>query len=280
MCTNLNQVCPGGAANNQCTPIPKTCRDGLTTNCSVPDFQKLAVPIGELPGAAGALSLSVLSTVAGGSTPTDPAVEAAMAELRMRATTNPGRHEALVLVTDGSPNGCDADPIPLITKMIGDAKMGTPSISTYAIGVLAPNEFAGGEATLTEWSTAGGSGMPFIVMANDDLTKKLLDALNAIRGSALPCEYTIPKPASGNLDFKKVNVHVTGSSAGPMGTDIGHVDDVSKCDPVKGGWYYDVDPTKGTPTRVVMCEATCKKFKMDATANIELRFGCETVVIQ
>jgi hypothetical protein len=165
--------------------------------------------------------------------------------------------------------------------MIGDAKAGTPSISTYTIGVFAPNETMAGEATLTKWSAAGGTGTPFIVTANDDLTKKLQDALDAIRGSALPCEYTIPTPATGNLDFKKVNVHVTASSTGVKGLDIGHVDDPSKCDPVKGGWYYDVDPaTGGTPTRVVMCEATCKKFKMDATANIELRFGCETVIIQ
>jgi hypothetical protein len=29
-----------------------------------------------------------------------------------------------------------------------------------------------------------------------------------------------------------------------------------------------------------MCEATCKTFKRDASAQIELRFGCATVVIQ
>jgi Mg-chelatase subunit ChlD len=280
VCTNINDVCPGGLTTNRCTALPKSCRDSFATNCSVSDFQKLAVPIGDLPTAAGALTFSLLSTQAGGATPTDPAVQAAIAELRIRATANPGRHEALVLVTDGSPNGCDADPIPLVTTMLGDAKMGTPSIPTYAIGVFGEGEFTGGEATLTQWSTAGGTGMPFILSATDDLTQKLLAALDAIRGSALPCEYTIPTPASGMLDFKKVNVHVTGSSTGAMGVDVGHVDDPSKCDAVKGGWYYDVDPAAGTPTRVVMCDATCKKFKMDATANIELRFGCQTVVIQ
>jgi hypothetical protein len=279
-CTNLDDVCPGGLTTNRCTAVPKTCRDGLVTTCSVTDYQKLAVPIGDLPGGAATLTFSLLATQAGGSTPTDPAVQAAIAQLRMRATTSPGRHEALVLVTDGSPNGCDGDPIPLITRMLDDARMGTPSIPTYTIGVFTAGEFTDGEKTLSDWSTAGGTGMPFILTAGDDLTQKLLAALDAIRGSALPCEYSIPTPASGNLDFKKVNVHVTASSTGTMGVDIGHVDDPSKCDPVKGGWYYDVDPATGTPTRVVMCEATCKKFKTDATANIELRFGCETVVIQ
>jgi hypothetical protein len=220
-----------------------------------------------------------MSTMAGGATPTDPAVQAGVAQLRMRAASNPGRNQALVLVTDGAPNGCDVDPVPLITRMIGEAKMGTPSISTYAIGVFTDKEAEEATKTLTQWSTAGGTGTPFIINPNEDLNKKLLEALNAIRGSALPCEYMIPAPTMGNLDFKKVNVHVTASSTGPMGADIGHVDDATKCDPVKGGWYYDVDPAMGTPTRVVMCEATCKKFKMDATANIELRYGCETVII-
>ena len=238
------------------------------------------MPIADLPTATGALTVSLMATQPGGGTPTDPAVEAALGQLRMRATAHPDRHEVLVLVTDGQPNSCNADPIPLITKLIGDAKTGTPSIPTYAIGVFGQGEFQGGQMTLSDWAMAGGTGMPFILTAGDDLTQKLLDALNAIRGSALPCEYMIPKPASGSLDYGKVNVHITGGSSGPMGLDLGYVGDASKCDPVKGGWYYDVDPMMGTPARVIMCEATCKKFKMDATANIELRFGCQTVVIQ
>jgi len=280
ICTNLNGNCMGGTAANRCTATPRTCRDGLTAMCQVADYERLAVPIADLPMAAPGLTLSLMSTTPSGGTPTDPAVEAALGQLRMRAMTNPGRHEALVLVTDGQPNSCNAMPIPLITRLIGEAKMGMPSIPTYAIGVFTPDEVMDGQMTLQEWSTAGGTGMPFILTAGDDLTQKLLDALNAIRGSALPCEYMIPMPAMGSLDYGKVNVHVTGSGVGPMGQDLGYVTDASKCDPVKGGWHYDVNPTTGTPTRVIMCEATCKKFKMDSTANIELRFGCQTVVIQ
>ena len=279
-CSKLNETCPGGAADNRCAAVPKTCRDEVVPKCMVSDYQKLAVPIADLPGAAADLSASLWVTQPGGSTPTDPATEAGLNELRARAMANPDRHEALVLVTDGSPNSCDPDPVPLISKLIGDARMGMPSIPTYAIGVFGVGEFMDGQVVLQDWATAGGTDKPFILTAGDDLNQKLLDALNAIRGSALPCEYTIPKPSSGNIDFKKVNVHVTGSSTGAMGADIGHVDDMTKCDPVKGGWYYDVDPMTSAPTKVIMCEATCKKFKMDSTANIELRFGCETVVIQ
>jgi hypothetical protein len=282
VCTNLNAACPGASATDKCVAIPKTCREGITAQCQVPAYEKLAVPIGELPMAMSQLTLSLITTQAGGGTPTDPATEAALNQLRMRAMANPDRSPVLVLVTDGQPNSCSGMPIPLITQLIGDAKMGTPSIPTYVIGVFTAAEVMAMTApqTLQMWTTAGGTGMPFILTDTADLSQKLLDALNAIRGAALPCEYMIPKPASGVLDYNKVNVHITGTSSGPMGLDLGYVGDVSKCDPVKGGWYYDVNPATGSPTRVIMCEATCKKFKMDATANIELRFGCQTVAIQ
>lgn len=291
VCANIGMNCEGGTTANRCTAVPRTCRDGVVSQCMAADYANLAVPIADLPMGAGGLTVSLMATAPGGGTPTDPAVEATLAELRRRAMANPGRQQVLVLVTDGQPNSCAAMPIPLITKMIGDAKAGMPSISTYAIGVFTSDEIMSMPTmnmpitpvmTLEGWATAGGTNKPFILAAQDDLAQKLTDALNAIRGSALPCEYMIPMPANGQLDYGKVNVHVTGSSAGPMGVDIGYVGDMSKCDAVKGGWYYDVNPMAGTgtPSRVIMCPATCQKFKMDATANIELRFGCQTVVIQ
>jgi hypothetical protein len=281
VCTNPGAACAGGLSSNRCTTSPKTCRDTINSMCKAIDYEKLAVPIGDLPVAAQSLSVSLAATSPGGGTPTDPAVEAALTQLRMRATANPGRHEVLVLVTDGQPNSCNANPIPYITGLIDAAQKATPSISTYAIGVFGVGEFGGGQATLQAWATAGGTGMPFVLTAGDDLNQKLLDALNQIRGSALPCEYDIPKPAVGALDYKKVNVHVSGTASGMAGLDLGYVASAAKCDPVKGGWYYDADPDMGgTPSRVIMCEATCKKFKMDATANIELRFGCQTNIIQ
>jgi len=183
-----------------------------------------------------------------------------------------------VLVTDGLPNSCAAGPVPFITSLIGTAQMGTPSIPTYAIGVFAGSDVAAGGAALRDWARAGGTGMPFVLTPTDDLTKELIDALNQIRGAALPCEFMIPMPTMGMLDFFKLNVHVTASSGAQ---DLGYVGKVEKCDPVKGGWYYDADPEAGgTPSRVIMCEATCKRFKTDPSVNLELRFGCKTVVIQ
>lgn len=280
ICTTPGQPCPGGAATNLCTPTPMTCQESNISQCSVPAYEKLAVPIGELPAAAKAIARSLAATSPQGDTPTVPAAEAGLNQLRARLAANPDHHVALVLVTDGLPNSCNPMPIPYVTSLLDTAAKATPSIETYAIGVFgASDNPTAGTSTLTDWATAGGTMTPFVLSAGDDLNQKLLEALNQIRGSALPCEYTIPTPSKGTIDYKKVNVHVTGSGAGPMGADLGYVTGADKCDAVKGGWHYDVDPATGTPARVVMCESTCKKFKMDATANIELRFGCETVVI-
>src|SRR5213076_3572567 len=61
-CTGLNDICAGGSSSNRCTAIPKTCRDSPVAMCHVADYQKLAVPIGDLPGAAPALTLSLVMT--------------------------------------------------------------------------------------------------------------------------------------------------------------------------------------------------------------------------
>jgi hypothetical protein len=53
-------------------------------------------------------------------------------------------------------------------------------------------------------------------------------------------------------------------------------------DAVKGGWYHDVHPEAdiGTPARVVVCDATCKRFQAGTMGKVPLRFGCKTRLIE
>ena len=74
------------------------------------------------------------------------------------------------------------------------------------------------------------------------------------------------------IDYGKVNLRFKGSTGAE---DVLGAGKVERCDPVNGGWYYDVVAT-GTPTRVIACEATCRKFKADPSASVELTFGCRT----
>jgi hypothetical protein len=130
---------------------------------------------------------------------------------------------------------------------------------------------------LEQVATAGGTGAPFVLTAADDLGQRFQDALDKIRGSALPCEFVIPPSNSGTIDFGKVNVRFKGAAAEE---DIPYVASLDRCDPVRGGWYYDRAPAMAAPTRVLVCPASCNRYKADPDASVSLVFGCKTKVIE
>ena len=75
------------------------------------------------------------------------------------------------------------------------------------------------------------------------------------------------------IDPGKVNVRFSGL-AGPE--DLIYVASADACDPVTGGWYYDVDPAQAAPSTVRVCEATCRRFAIEGGGMVELRFGCRS----
>jgi hypothetical protein len=216
-----------------------------------------------------------------GATPTTQAVTGALAQLRMRAMSNPDRKPVLVMATDGLPSSPDCltdNTINAASQQLSAASIGTPSIPTYVIGIFGANQSAQSMTQLGQLATAGGTGMPFLLTTGGtDLRQQFLDKLNTIRGTALGCEFAIPKPAMGaNLDFNQVNVRV---KAGMTTEDLGYTKNAAGCDPVKGGWYYDTDPAVADPTRILLCDASCKKVQMTAGVSVDLRLGCKTIVI-
>lgn len=96
-----------------------------------------------------------------------------------------------------------------------------------------------------------------------------------IQNAGLACEWTIPDPMGDDpIDFNKVNVDfVDGMNVQP----IGKVDAPADCANVSDGWYYD-DPLK--PTKILVCPQTCEKIQGVANAQINIKFGCETVIAQ
>ena len=206
--------------------------------------------------------------------PMGPAARGVLTHLRARQMANPGRKVALILVSDGLPGACTRNDIPSIAMDLQAAFMGTPSIPTYVIGVFSQAELMRSQPQLDQLAMGGGTMTAFVLTATDDLNMRLLDALNQIRGAALACEYRIPAPqAGGSIDYGKVNVRYTGA-AGPQ--NIPYVERMDRCDPMRGGWYYDTNPAMGKPARVMICPASCSQFKTDKSAQVELVFGCAT----
>jgi hypothetical protein len=278
LCTNIGRACAG--AGGTCVASPGTCASTSlfgSTECDPRNYETAAVPIGTLPAAEMPLLMALNAHGPSGGTPMGPAVRGALGQLQARLAANPGRKAALVLASDGLPSACPmGSTIADVAALLGPAFMGTPSIPTYVIGVFTMSELAKSQMELDRLAMAGGSGKAFVLEAASDLTQRLQEALNQIRGAALACEYQIPPPTGGPIDFSRVNVRYSGGGASE---NIPYVERADRCDPMRGGWYYDVPPSMGVPTRILTCDATCRRFKTDQSGKVELVFGCGTQVI-
>ncbi len=280
-CVGMGTMCKSGVANDVCGTRPRQCRIGPRArgSCVVGDYQKLTVPIAELPGESARLTGALDTRLPIGGTPLGPALRGAIAYITARQQSHPDRKVALAVITDGVPEGC-GDVASILADLTASRMLPTP-ISTYFVGVFADTDPPAVRTTMQQFAMAGGTNTAFIVSANEQLGDKFLTALNEIRGASLPCDLAIPKPATGQIDYAKVNVHVDGAG-GPK--DLVYVERVERCtaaaaNPDTVGWYYDVHPTAGTPARVQLCPAACGRLKSDPTASIELRFGCRSLTI-
>jgi hypothetical protein len=278
-CFPPGQPCPGGRAGDVCQPAARRCLEpsgGLL--CQPSTYEQLVAPIAELPGAEAPLVQALESVEYTFGMPMGPAVAGALAHARAHQAANPTRRVAMVLATGGVPGLCSPQDDAGIAAPVAAASMGAPPISTYAIGVFASSlEVAEGGAVLDKVASAGGTGKPFVLNSDPILARTFLDALQKIRQATLPCEFLIPRP-NGPIDFGKVNVRL--QDAAGTAQEIPYVTAVNRCDPTKGGWYYDVDPAMAAPSTVVTCPATCDRFKAGSNANVSLVFGCKTRVLE
>lgn len=274
-CVNIGQPCPGGIAGDTCVAVGKTCEETDGQLCEVADYETLAVPFVKLPNPGERVVVGAFNRRGpNGGTPMRPAVEGALASLRRHLADKPGERGVVVLATDGAPFGCARNTVADSVAVLTAARTGTPSIATYVVGVATPND-AAERMILAQLASAGGTNTPFVISATEPLAARFLETLSQIRGQALPCEFNIPMP-TGAIDFLKVNVRVK-TAAGEQ--EILYTATADRCDPMRGGWYYDVEPSKGTPTRIFVCEATCRQLKQQTDAAVDLRFGCQTRTI-
>jgi hypothetical protein len=275
LCGEGLPLCPGGATN-PCVQIPGYCiqRDV----CEVEAYATPAVAIAELPGAAGAITTSLTGKRPEGRTPTGPALAGAIQQAQARQAANPGRRAAVVLASDGLPVVCTPSTIGDVAAIAASAAGATPPVLTFALGVVAAREQAATLRNLGAIASAGGTGRPFVVNTGQNVTQDLLSALDAIRTRALTCEYKLPAPPSGTLDYFRVNVQFTAGNG--QVTSIGNVADRTACDATRGGWYYDVPPgAGGGPSSVVICPASCEPLQADDRGQVDIVLGCRTVFI-
>lgn len=116
-------------------------------------------------------------------------------------------------------------------------------------------------------------GLKFSICTSDwSALFKSLTAAVAV-AAKLPCVFTLPTPASGEIDPAKVNVQYSKGGSGSPETLV-YVTNKEGC--MGGsGWYYD-DPAK--PTVAVLCDATCKTVSADKAGRIDVALGCATKI--
>lgn len=225
--------------------------------CEVPHYETPAVPIAPLPGNAAALQMSMASRALNLGTAATPALTGAINHARMRQVAMPETKQVVLLVGDGEPAFCGSTLENAVAAAMAGVS-GTPSIQTYVLGL-------GNTVALDALAVAGGTGTALVADPNNP--QAVVDAMNAIRGQALPCDYGIPA-TTGTFDRNLVNVqHVIG---GATNTIFG-VTTEADCDAVTGGWYYD---NRDAPTRVFACPATCAEFGNGGEVKVVV--GCPT----
>lgn len=243
--------------------------------CTVPDYQMPAVNIQTLPGVGMSVINSMGARSPDGLTPTGPALQGTINQAKAYATANAGHTVVSVLVTDGFPTECTPQDIPSIASIAAGGVNGSPSVKTFVIGVFTAAEQTQATANLNQIAMSGGTQQAFVISTNQNVSQAFIAALDQIRGSSLPCSYTLPVPAMGTPDYNAVNVQFT--TQGKTFT-IGNVKGAGTCDPTNGGWYYDIDPTMGTPTKVILCPATCNAVKADPAGRVDVVQGCATKI--
>lgn len=265
------------AAAAPCTPIPllnicvPTDADPNLAelgSCAASDYESPAVPV-SIPSEPAALIDRIEQRGLAGATPTRAALEGSYRYLDGLAQQNPGRRVVTVLATDGDPTPCEQgslDPIGDVAALAAAALAGPSRIQTFVIGV------GQSLANLNQVAEAGGTEQAFLTDTSADLATELTDALEAIRTSATPCAYQIPDSSDrGLIDPGRVNVRLGASGAETATIPMTPDGTAAGCGS-EGGWYYD-DPS--APRTVELCESTCSAA---FNADVELQFGCETIV--
>lgn len=264
--------------------LPDTTRVGLmhypggSSSCAP---TSPIVPVGELGANRAALGAALAGLTPENVTPTHDAVRAAFAVLR--AETAESRFQ--ILATDGRATLClgcdaacsfaeqDADDLQMIEDIrtartvdgIRTFVIGVPGTQSFR-GVLSDMAVAGGTERAVGCSSAGPSYCHYdLTSASTDLGTGLRDALAAIGGAVLSCEYPIPPNPDGAFDPTLVNVVVIDESGAErtLGRDTTRAD----------GWDYSDDGS-----RIVLAGPACDAALALRDGRIDVLFGCPTDV--
>lgn len=238
---------------------------------AVPDVPLTLLPSSEFSDAIDAIAPQSEDDWRGG-TPTLAVVQATIDYVRSLRDGGSNARHAIVLVTDGTPQGCDddEDSVDAVASAVAEANVDIP---TYVIGVANPvtdeePNPPDNVSSLNQIAQSGGTDTAFLIDTGDPTVTiaRFSEIIQSIRSRGLSCEVAIPPAPSGmTFDPNKVNVSVTIDSATQA---LGYSADC--LDPLT--WRFD---DAEAPTQIVLCDDTCALTKSAAEPKVQVEFGCE-----
>ena len=246
-------------------PLPG---DG-SPSCSSAHYRDAALPIQEVAEMARGALAQLEAVTPRGRTPTAPALTAALDLASVHALAHPERSVVVVLATDGMPTACAPTDAEALAALAKDALDGPAHVRTLVVAsrTLVTEDLAGFQRI----AAAGGTERAVIIDPRGDFSRQLGDALDATAARQVACDLALPPPPAGKqLDYDAVNVLLDGAER----VTLPRVSGPSRCG-ASGGWYYDVDPTLGPPSRLNVCEAACDRT---SAAKLRVELGCSSLV--
>jgi hypothetical protein len=241
-------------------------------SCAAQHYREAALPISNVGQMAPSALDRLDSVVPRGQTPTAPAFTAALELATAYAVSHLDRSVVVVLATDGLPTACAPMDLQALAALAQEAFESGGHVRTL---VVASESLAGGDRAGFELiARAGGTGHALIIDPHTDFAAQLGDALRTTADRKVACDLALPEaPMAERLDYDAVNVLLDGGNGR---TSFPRVADVAGCS-ASGGWYYDVDPVLGAPSRLNMCKASCERLSK-TTAKLRVELGCKTIV--
>jgi von Willebrand factor type A domain len=229
------------------------------------------VPLQELPSDAFGDAIGEIFPDRGG-TPTLAVLQATIAYVDGLIDAGSTARHAIVLVTDGMPQGCseETDSIEAVAIAVSEVSSRIP---VYVVGIANPPTEEepnppDNVTSLHQIAAAGGTSTAFLIdTGNPTQTASDFEAaIEEIRASSLSCYLAIPDaPAGKTFDKEKVNVTMT--AEGDVSLLI-YSEDCTE----PAAWRYD-DPAN--PSQIELCEATCQEIETYADVSVQVEFGCE-----
>ena len=194
----------------------------------------------------------------------------------------------VVLVTDGSPSGCNEVHQDLV-NIVGNAY--AAGVVTYAVG-LAGSDFT----LLDQIATEGGAedcdasaryacdvtaGADQLVVALNEIRAQVTETVTRIETTTmivetpLECEWELPAAKNEAQGFDKAQVNVQLSAPSMVDVTLGNV--VAEADCTGDAWHYD---DFDNPTRIIACPDTCNTIQNTTGAAVDILLGCPTLVIE